>query len=140
MTTHADGHAARSQRLGEVVRFGIVGALATAIQYGLYWLLIHHGGQLAHSRAWPTVAMTVAYAVSFAFNFMASTRYTFRVKANARRGAGFALSHVVNYLLQMAVLNAALWAGLPRQWAPVPMFAVCVPVNFLLVRFFLKRG
>jgi len=25
-----------------------------------------------------------------------------------------------------------------KQWAALPMFAVCVPLNFLLVRFFLK--
>ena len=113
-----------------MVRFAIVGAAATLIQYGIYWMLIH----------WisPTVAMTIGYAVSFAFNFMASTRYTFRVEASARRGAGFVLSHAVNYVLQMLVLNAALWVGVPEQWAPVPMFCVCVPVNFILVRYFLK--
>ena len=83
--------------------------------------------------------MTIGYIISFAFNFLASTRYTFRVKANARRGAGFALSHGVNWLLQMLTLNLFLWLGVSKQWAPIPMFCICVPVNFLLVRFFLKR-
>lgn len=117
-------------KLGEIVRFAIVGVLATALQYAIYWLLLH----------WlsPTVAMTIGYAVSFAFNFLASIRYTFRVEASARRGAGFALSHAVNYVLQMVVLNMAIWLGVPERLAPVPMFAVCVPVNFVLVRYFLK--
>ena len=123
--------AARRGQLGEVMRFAVVGVLATLIQYGVYWALLHW---LA-----PTVAMTVGYAVSFAFNFIASTRYTFRVKASARRGAGFVLSHAVNYVLQMAMLNLFIWTGVAKQWAPIPMFCVCVPVNFLLVRFFLKR-
>ena len=83
--------------------------------------------------------MTVGYAVSFIFNFFASTRYTFRVKANAKHGAGFALSHAVNWLLQIITLNFFLWLGLSKQMAPIPMFCVCVPINFLLVRFFLKR-
>ena len=69
---------------------------------------------------------------------MASTRYTFRVKASAKRGAGFAFSHAVNYVLQMLTLNLFLWLGVPKQWAPIPMFCICVPVNFVLVRFFLK--
>lgn len=118
------------QQLGEVLRFAVVGVIATLMQYGIYWVLIR----------WlpPTVAMTVGYALSFAFNFVASTRYTFRVEASAKRGAGFALSHAVNYVLQMAVLNLAIWGGVPKQWAPIPMFCVCVPVNFLLVRYFLK--
>ena len=120
----------RRQQLGEVVRFAVVGVVATLIQYGIYWVLLR--------LMPPTVAMTIGYAVSFAFNFIASTRYTFRVEASARRGAGFALSHAVNYVLQMVVLNMAIWVGVPKQWAPVPMFCVCVPVNFLLVRFFMK--
>ncbi len=129
-------------KTGEVIRFGIVGGTATLIQYGVYGLLLWLGGdRLSESlhRLWPTMAMTVGYVVSFVFNFFASTRFTFRVKANARRGAGFALSHAVNYVLQMLTLNFFLWTGIPRAWAPVPMFCVCVPVNFLLVRFFLKR-
>ena len=118
------------QKLGEVIRFGIVGVLATALQYAIYWLLIR----------WlnPSVAMTIGYAISFVFNFVASTRYTFRVKASAKRGAGFAFSHAVNYVLQMLTLNLFLWIGVPKQWAPIPMFCICVPVNFVLVRFFLK--
>ena len=121
----------RRQQLGEVIRFGIVGVLATLLQYAIYWVLIHW---LA-----PTISMTIGYAISFAFNIVASTRYTFRVEASAKRGAGFALSHAVNYVLQMLMLNLAIWLGVSKQWAPIPMFCVCVPVNFLLVRFFLKK-
>lgn len=121
----------RRQQLGEVIRFGIVGVLATLLQYAIYWVLIHW---LA-----PTISMTIGYAISFAFNFVASTRYTFRVEASAKRGVGFALSHAVNYVLQMLMLNLAIWLGVSKQWAPIPMFCVCVPVNFLLVRFFLKK-
>lgn len=121
----------RRQQLGEVLRFGIVGVLATLLQYAIYWALIHAMN--------PSIAMTVGYAISFVFNFIASTRFTFRVKASASRGAGFALSHVVNYLLQMATLNLFLWLGVAKQWAPIPMFCICVPVNFILVRHFLKK-
>ena len=123
-------HKYRGQ-LGEVMRFGIVGVLATLLQYGIYRTLI----------CWlsPTLSMTVGYAISFAFNFVASTRYTFRVKTSAKRGAGFALSHAVNYVLQMLTLNLFIWLGVSKQCAPVPMFSVCVPVNFVLVRFFLTR-
>lgn len=87
----------------------------------------------------PSLAMTVGYGLSFIFNFIASTRYTFKVEANAKHGVGFALSHVVNYLLQMATLNLFLWLGVSKTLAPIPMFCICVPVNFLLVRFFLKK-
>ena len=119
------------QKLGEVVRFGIVGVLATLLQYAIYTVLL----------LWcsPSLSMTVGYILSFIFNFIASTRFTFKVETNARHGAGFALSHVVNYLLQMATLNFFLWIGGSKTLAPIPMFCICVPVNFVLVRFFLKK-
>ena len=119
------------QKLGEVVRFCIVGVLATLLQYAIYTVLL----------LWcsPSLSMTVGYILSFIFNFIASTRFTFKVETNARHGAGFALSHVVNYLLQMATLNFFLWIGVSKTLAPIPMFCICVPVHFVLVRFFLKK-
>lgn len=46
---------------------------ATLLQYGCYLLFL----------LWlmPALANTLAYLVSFAFNYIASTRFTFRVKA-----------------------------------------------------------
>lgn len=90
-----------------------------------------------HSLA--TTANTIAYIVSFIFNFIASTRYTFKVKANAKRGAGFTLSHVVNYSMQTLCLNLFVGLGLAKQLAMIPTLCICIPVNFLLVRFFLKK-
>ena len=117
--------------LGQVIRFGIVGVAATAIQAVLYQVLV---GWL---RA--ELANSIAYVVSFIFNYVASTRFTFRVKSSARRGAGFLLSHLINFTLQTLILHLSIRLGLTERWAMVPMFVITVPVNFLLVRFFLTR-
>ena len=117
--------------LGQVIRFGIVGVAATAIQAVLYQVLV---GWL---RA--ELANAIAYVVSFIFNYVASTRFTFRVKSSARRGAGFLLSHLINFPLQTLILHLSIRLGLTERWAMVPMFVITVPVNFLLVRFFLTR-
>ena len=132
----------KREKLGEVIRFGIVGGLATVLQYGIYLaimpVLSHFIPQLGdHTLA--TAANTIAYVVSFIFNFIASTRYTFKVKANAKRGAGFTLSHVVNYSMQTICLNLFVGLGLTKQWAMIPTLCICIPVNFILVRFFLKK-
>lgn len=121
----------RREKLAEVVRFAVVGVAATVLQYAVYLSL----NRLMH----PAVANTIAYAVSFVFNYVASTRYTFKVKSTAKRGLGFAFSHLINYSLQTLVLATMLWLGVPKDWAMAPVFAVCVPVNFLLVRYFLKK-
>lgn len=119
------------EKLGEIIRFGIVGTVSTLIQAGTYCLLV---GILNY-----VVANTIAYIVSFIFNYIASTKYTFRVKSTAKRGAGFLLSHVVNYLLQTATLAFFVWVGMEKRLALIPMFCICVPINFLLVRYFLKK-
>ena len=132
----------KREKLGEVIRFGIVGGLATVLQYGIYLafmpVLSHFIPQMGdHTLA--TTANTIAYIVSFIFNFIASTRYTFKVKANAKRGAGFTLSHVVNYSMQTICLNLFVGLGLAKQWGKSETRWTCIPVNFLLVRFFLKK-
>lgn len=124
-------HVLDKKKLGEIVRFIIVGGLATAIQYGVYLLML----------LWlqPLLTNTIGYLVSFTFNYIASTRYTFRVKSTTKRGLGFVFSHIVNYLLQTLTLHAFLLLGLDKKIAMIPMFAICVPINFVLVRFFLHR-
>ncbi len=132
----------KREKLGEVMRFGIVGGLATVLQYITYLtmmpMLAHFIPKMGdHSLA--TAANTIAYIVSFIFNFIASTRYTFKVKANAKRGAGFTLSHIVNYSMQTLCLNLFVALGLTKQLAMIPTLCICIPINFLLVRFFLKK-
>jgi len=83
--------------LGEVLRFVVVGITAVALQYGVYALM------LLVVNAF--IANTIGYGVSFLFNFLASTRYTFKVKGSARKGVGFALCHVVNYGLQQLTIE-----------------------------------
>ena len=121
----------KRKKFGEILRFGIVGAIAALLQYGVYLAML-----IITS---PGVANTIGYIISFIFNFIASTHYTFKVKANAKRGIGFALSHVVNYLLQTLTLLLFIYIGVPNAYASIPMFCICVPVNFILVRYFLTK-
>ena len=118
------------QWIGEAVRFGIVGVGATALHYGIYYLL----QQVINVN----VAYTVGYAVSFVANFYATSYFTFGTSPSWKKLFGMGAAHGVNYLLHM-LLNVFLWMGIPKVWAPFPVFAVVIPVNFLLVRFVFKR-
>lgn len=117
-----------SEKFGEIVRFGIVGVLATAIHYAIYYLLLQTGVKVG-------IAFTIGYAISWLSNFWLSAHFTFRKKATTKKGVGFALSHFVNYLLQIICLEFFIWLGVPAALAPIPVYCVCIPVNFLLVRF-----
>ena len=119
------------QWIGEAVRFGIVGVGATALHYGIYYLL----QQVIDVN----VAYTVGYAVSFVANFYATSYFTFGTSPSWKKLFGMGAAHGVNYLLHILLLNVFLWMGIPKVWAPFPVFAVVIPVNFLLVRFVFKR-
>lgn len=114
----------------EAVRFGLVGAVATALHYALYYLL-----QRSMNAS---LAYTLGYAISFVANFYLTAYFTFGTGPSWRKLAGMGGAHGVNYALHLALLNLFLWMGLPRELAPVPVFAVAIPVNFLLVRFVFK--
>ena len=115
----------------EFVRFGIVGVIATIIHYVIYYLLC----KIINVN----IAYTLGYLISFCCNFWLSARFTFRTKATTKRGIGFALSHLINYGMQILVLNIALKIGVPQIWAPIPVYMICIPINFLLVKFVFKK-
>ncbi|MBQ7869952.1 MAG: GtrA family protein [Prevotella sp.] len=116
---------------GEMVRFVVVGALATAIHYGIYLVLL---GCMADG-----VAYTIGYVVSFVFNYLLSSRYTFRSRTSVKNGVGFCAAHGVNYLIHITLFHVWMWVGVPEWLVPIPVYAVAIPVNFLLVRLVFKR-
>ena len=85
------------------------------------------------------IAWTAGYIAGFIFNYYMSAYYIFRKKTSAKNGAGFGVAHIVNYLLQMGLLNFFIWTGMSAEMAPVGVYAVSIPVNFLLVRFVFKK-
>ena len=110
----------------EFLRFVLVGLLATALHYGIYRLL---------NLVIPAnPAYAAGYILSFLINFFLTSAFTFKKKATVRKGFGFGLSHLVNFTLHMVLLNVFLFLGMNEAWAPIPVYCICIPVNFLLVR------
>ncbi len=114
----------------EFIRFLVVGVVATAIHYSIYLLLLNVLN--------PTIAYTVGYAGSFCCNFLLTNLFTFRTHPTVKRGVGFVVSHAINYGLHIILLNLFLSLSVPEEWAPVPVYIIAIPVNFLLIRFAFK--
>lgn len=119
------------EKYSEFIRFVVVGVFATILHYAIYWLL----------KNWLNynVAYTIGYGLSFICNYYLTAHFTFRTKATAKRGIGFGAAHLFNYLFQMCLLNVFLSMGVSQNVAPVPVYAIAVPVQFMLVRFVFKN-
>ncbi|MDE6443252.1 MAG: GtrA family protein [Muribaculaceae bacterium] len=117
-------------RISEILRFGLVGGIATVLQYGFYVIFVHavFGGRRA------VVASIISYALSFIANFFLSSYFTFHTRPNARKGLGFTLSHLVNMGLQTGLV-AIFKEIIGPTLALLPAMGICIPVNYFLVRF-----
>ncbi len=48
-------------------------------------------------------------------------------------------AHGVNFLLHVGLLNLFLWFGVAEWLAPIPVYAIAIPVNFILVKYVFKK-
>lgn len=115
----------------EFIRFGVVGVVATGLHYGIYYLL--------QAFINVNVAYTAGYVISFIVNFYLTSYFTFGTAPSWKKLAGMGGAHLVNFLLHIALLNVFIYFGLSKTWAPIPVFAIAIPVNFILVRFVFKH-
>ena len=120
-----------NSKVKEILRFCVVGIVAVAIQFSTYYLLI---GFCNHN-----IALPVSYVVSLFFNYLLTLHFTFKVSGNAKNGMGFIASHCVNFTLQFLFLNLFIGFGMNRRWAIIPVFMICVPINYILVRLSMKK-
>lgn len=114
------------------MRFGIVGVIATALHYGVYLLLKEWAGM--------NLAYALGYFISFIANYILSACFTFKKKKSVKNGLGFCMAHLFNYLLQTGLLNFFVWLGISETLAPVPVYCIAVPVNFIIVRFVFNKA
>ena len=112
------------------VRFAAVGGVATAVNYATYVVLVRSFDDLH-----PAVAYLCAFCVSIVCNFLLSSYFTFRVRPSVRRAVRFLAAHLSNLVNELVLLEIWLWAGVPKLYAPLCVFLVAFPINFLMVRF-----
>jgi putative flippase GtrA len=98
--------------LGRLLRFGLVGGVATAIQYVILIVLVHEG-------IWPAAASAIGFVVSAFGNYLLNYHFTFRSReSHAPAAMKFVMlaagGLVINFVL-MHLLVAAGWYYLLAQ-------------------------
>ena len=123
---------ARYPKMGQFVRFCIIGTCAAGVHYGIYFGLQYLGVNL-------NVAYTAGYLISFVGNYIATNYFTFRTLPSWKNFLGFAGSHGINYVLHIALFNLFLWLGVHRLVAPPLVMLVAMLVQFTILRFVFKK-
>jgi len=123
--------------LNQILRFGVVGVIATLVDYGLFLLLT----DVCHLHY--LIANPIAFLVSVIINYILSVKFVF--ETDKRRSAGveftfFALMSAVG----LGINELALWllSGLllvPYQLSKLAATAVVMVYNFITRKLFLER-
>lgn len=123
----------RRQQLGQLLRFGLVGAVNTGTFYLLYLLL--------HPWMPYFAAYTLAFLLSMVGSFFMNTYFTYRTRPTWKKFLLFPLTNVTNYVVQSVGLYALVtWAGLDTRIAPLVAAVVAIPFTYLLSRRILVPG
>ena len=106
----------------QIARFGVIGVLAFAIDYGfLYafteWLGIHY-----------LISSVLSFSISVIFNYIASVLWVFDVKQETRKTRNFIL-FIVFSVIGLGINQLVMWLGvesLGLHYMLVKIFATAV--------------
>lgn len=123
------------------VRFVLVGALGTGLQYGIYYLLLdffqHHWAEVAILTS---LAFTIGFVMEMICNYFLTSFYTFKMRPNWKNAGGFLFGRAINYAIQMLLLNLFIWLHLSEELAGIAAIALAGIINyFVLLPFYKDR-
>lgn len=106
------------------MKFGVVGAIAFVIDYGLLALLTEAFGVNY------LVSATISFIASVVFNYVASMRYVFTHKQGMSRRREFAI-FVALSIAGLIINNACMWAGV--EFLGIHYLVVKIGATFLVM-------
>ncbi|MCX5407271.1 GtrA family protein [Streptomyces sp. NBC_00335] len=132
-TTDGQSGTDRKTQLGQIVRFGLVGAVNTGTFYVLYLLL--------HPWMPYFAAYSLAFVLAMVGSFFMNTYFTYRTRPTWKKFLLFPLTNVTNFVVQSAGLYALVsWAGMNTKIAPLVAAVVAIPFTFVISRKILIPG
>lgn len=123
--------------LNQILRFGVVGVIATLIDYGLFLLLT----EVCHLHY--LLANPIAFLVSVIFNYILSVKFVFDVDKRHSTGAQFTYFTLMS-AVGLGINELALWLlsdllHIPYQLSKLAATAVVMVYNFVTRKLFLER-
>ena len=131
------GHLPKKYR--SAVRFVLVGALGTGLQYGIYYMLLG-----IFQQHWPemmiltSLAFTIGFVMEMIYNYLLTSFYTFRVRPTLKNAGGFLVGRAINYVIQLLLLNCLIWLQMSEEWAGIAAIALAGVINYFVLLPFYK--
>ena len=119
--------------LREFIRFCIVGAIATGIDAGIFYITIMF-------TSYP-VALVTGYCISLIFNYLLTMYWTFQKKPSLANLIGVVGAHLFNlFIVRMGLMHLFVdIMGIDDRIAYIPTLAISVVTNFLVVSFVVHK-
>lgn len=121
------------------VRFVLVGALGTGIQYGIYYMLLD-----IFQRHWQdlgiltSVAFTAGFIIEMICNYFITSFYTFKMRPSWKNAGGFLFGRAINYVLQLLLLNLLIWLHLSEEYSGILAIMLAGVINYFVLLPFYK--
>lgn len=121
------------------VRFVLVGALGTGIQYGIYYLLLD-----IFQRHWQdlgiltSVAFTAGFIIEMICNYFITSFYTFKMRPSWKNAGGFLFGRAINYVIQMLLLNVLIWLHISEEYSGILAIMLAGVINYFVLLPFYK--
>lgn len=115
----------------EFLKFLVVGAISFVVHNVVYIVLCNTIDQ--------TLAYTAGYASWMIVNFLLSNYITFHTTPTLRRAVGFIVSSGVYYLIQLLCFTLCSLISVPDIIVTPVVYTISFPINFVMVRYVLKR-
>ncbi|NIJ12830.1 putative flippase GtrA [Saccharomonospora amisosensis] len=113
--------------LRRLARYGMVGAVNTAVYYGLYQVLRPGMPYL--------LAHVLAIAVTIVVSYFLNCRFTFRTRPSLRTFLLFPLSQLTNFAVSTVVLYLFVdWFQVTHRIAPLVASLSAVPASFAVAQ------
>lgn len=123
--------------LNKIIGFGIVGIIATAIDFASLFVLKSLLGVNVY------IAATVAFLLALVFNYAASMKYVFVAKEGLsvqRQVAIFLITAVIGLLINQAVMYAGIeWLGMYYMLAKFLATGITMVFNFVARHMLLEK-
>ena len=121
------------------IRFVLVGAFGTGLQYGIYYLLLMlFQQQWGGGAIFTTVAFTAGYVIEMVCNYFLTSFYTFRMRPNWKNAGGFLFGRGINYGIQILLLTILIWLHMSEELAGIVAIALAGILNYFVLLPFYK--